>query len=782
MILRRFQPRSRRFVVTETYLQKLRDPRSGELRIHLIGVAGSGMSGLASLLMGMGHRVSGCDRVTSVETERLETVGLRFRSPQTADTVDGAQLVIYSSAIKPGNPAYDAAAAQGIPLVRRAEALAAIMDQKKGIVISGTHGKTTTSAMAAHILRSGGVKPSHYVGAEIPLLGTNAQWRPEGEHIVAEGDESDGTLALFRPEHAIVLNIEEEHLDFYDGIEAINAVFRQLLDQTRGFFIYCGDDSGARVVCEGREKGLSYGLSEGLDYRAANIEERRGSTVFQVSRSGIELGEIELSIPGRHNVLNALSAVALATELGITFGVIKAALGTFRGAKRRFEEKFQSDEFLIYDDYGHHPTEIEATLQTARQLEPKRLLCVFQPHRFTRTQLLRDEFGKAFGKVDELVVTDIYPASEKPIPGITGDTICEAVRENGDAKVDSIPDKTLARFHVGNRLRPGDLLMSLGAGDVHEITTAIARDLETRQQLLDAMDDSDATIKLYEPMAKHTTIRIGGPAQFWVEPRTVAGLSRLVVFCREQGIPIRVVGRGSNLLVRDGGIEGVVIHPAKGDFERVAVQGELVEAGVGVRLKKITAAAQKAGLAGFEWMEGIPGVVGGGIRMNAGAMGSEMFDQVVSVTFIDSEGQVRTKLTEEIDFRYRSVPEFTDNFVVSTVFRGSEGVPDAIAAKISASMNHRKSSQPIAASAGCIFKNPEVCGAGQLVDELGLKDTGVGKARVSEVHGNFIVNDGGATAGEALELIENIKAKAREERGVELETEVQILGTDAPFE
>lgn len=768
--------------MTDSILQKLSNPWGGELRIHLIGVAGSGMSGLASLLMGMGHRVSGCDRVTTVETERLETVGLRFRCPQTADTVDGAELVVYSSAIKPGNPAYDAAVAQGIPLVRRAEALAAIMSQKKGIVISGTHGKTTTSAMAAHVLRSGALKPSHYVGAEIPLLGTNARWQPEGEYIVAEGDESDGTLALFHPEHAIVLNIEEEHLDFYDGIDAINAVFRQLLDQTKGFFIFCGDDAGARAVCEGRQKGISYGLSEGLNYRAANIEERRGSTVFKVLCNSAELGEIELSIPGRHNVLNALSVVALASELRITFGVIKAALGTFRGAKRRFEAKFQADDFLLYDDYGHHPTEIEATLQTARQLEPKRLLCVFQPHRFSRTQLLRDEFGKAFDQVDELVVTDIYPASEKPIPGITGETICEAVRENGKEAVHSIPDKALARFYVGNRLKPGDLLMSLGAGDVHEITTAIARDLETRQQLLDAIDEDEATIRLYEPMAKHTTIRIGGPAQFWVEPRTVAGFSRLVVFCREQGLPIRVVGRGSNLLVRDGGIEGVVIHPAKGDFERVAVQGELVEAGVGVRLKKITAAAQKAGLAGFEWMEGIPGVVGGGIRMNAGAMGTEMFDQVVSVTFIDGKGQVRTKLAEEIDFRYRNVPEFTDNFVVSAVFKGDPGTSEAIAAKIEASMHHRKSSQPIAASAGCIFKNPEVCGAGQLVDELGLKDTGVGKARVSEIHGNFIVNDGGATAGEALELIEKIKAKAREERGVELETEVQILGTDAAFE
>ena len=636
--------------------------------------------------------------------------------------------------------------------------------------------------MAAHVLRSGGLKPSHYVGAEIPLLGTNARWQPEGDYLVAEGDESDGTLALFHPEHAIILNIEEEHLDFYDGIEAINAVFRTLLDQTRGAFIYCGDDPGARAVCEPYERAVSYGLDEGRDYVASGIKARRGSTVFSVTAKGVELGEIELSIPGRHNVLNALGVVALATELGVTFGIIKAALGTFRGAKRRFEAKFQSDDFLIYDDYGHHPTEIMATLQTARQLEPERLLCVFQPHRYSRTKLLRDEFGRAFDQVDQLIVTDIYPASEQPIPGITGATICDAVMEFGDTEADSIPDLKKARFAIGSQLRKGDMLVSLGAGNVHEITTAIAADLETRAELLEAMDDEEAEVRLYEPMSRHSTIRIGGPAQFWVEPRTVAGFSRVVTFCRERGLPIRVVGRGSNLLVRDGGIEGVVIHPKRGDFERLYVLGDVVEAGVGVRLKKITSLAQQHGIAGFEWMEGIPGVVGGAIRMNAGAMGAEMFDHVVSVTYIDQEGEVRTKLAEEIDFRYRNVPEFTENFVVSAVFRGEETAEaESIASKIAASRDHRKSTQPIAASAGCIFKNPEVCGAGKLVDELGLKNTSVGAARVSEVHGNFIVNDGGATAGEVLQLIAQIQAKAREERGVELETEVQILGTDAGY-
>jgi len=767
--------------VTTSILQRLRNPVGEPIQINLIGVAGSGMSGLASLLMAMGHRVSGSDRATTEETERLQKAGLSM-SEQTAESVNGAEMVIYSSAIKPGNPAYDSAMNQGIPMVRRAEALAAIMDQRKGIIVGGTHGKTTTSSMAAHVLREGDLKPSHYVGAEIPLLGSNAHWETDTDYMVAEGDESDGTLALFRPQHAIILNIEEEHLDYYENLEAINSVFRTLLGQTRGFFLYCGEDFGAVAVCKNYENAISYGWNPELDYAAVDLEERQGSTFFRVLREGKELGQLELGIPGRHNVLNALSVVGLGTELGIPFEKIRDALATFRGARRRFERKYQSDNYLIFDDYGHHPTEIEATLQTARSLKPKRLACVFQPHRYSRTQLLRDSFGTCFDAVDELVVTDVYAASEKPIPGITGNTICEAVQELGKCgKASFAGDKAKARLMIGNALQPGDLLISLGAGDVHEVATAVAKDLEILEAIESAISDPEANLKLYEPMSRHTTMLVGGPAQFWVEPRTIQGFARLVAFCHDKDLPLRVVGRGSNLLIRDGGIEGVVAHPSKGEFDEVRVEGDLLHVGVGARYKRLTSAAQKAGIAGFEWMEGIPGNVGGGIRMNAGAMGVETFDQVVSVKYVDRKGNLHEKSAEEVDFHYRNVPEFTENYVVSAVFKGSTGVSEEIQEKIEECKEHRKSSQPIGASAGCIFKNPGPCGAGQLIDELGLKNLSVGKARVSEVHGNFIVNDGKATATEVLELISQIKAKAKAERDIELDTEVQILGSDTPF-
>ena len=751
------------------------------LRIHLIGVAGSGMSGLTSLFMGLGHRVSGSDKVTTVETERMNRVGLIFSCPHTAEAVEGADFVIYSSAVKEGNLAFDAAKSSGIPLVRRAEALAAVLAAKRAIVVAGTHGKTTTSAMAAHVLRQAGKKSSHYVGAEIPVLGTNAHWDRGGELMVAEGDESDGTLVNFSPEFGLLLNVEAEHLDFYKNLEAIQDVFRRFLDQTTGEVFYCGEDSGASDLCKDRENATSYGWSPEFDFAATNLVESEDCTEFDVFCRGEALGRIVLGIPGRHNVLNSLGVIALATRLDVSLESIQMSLETFRGARRRFEIKYRSKSLTIVDDYGHHPTEIAATIQTARTLNPKRLVCLFQPHRYSRTQLLRKEFGAAFDGVDHLFVTDIFPASEKPIPGINGEVVVEEVLAAGGPKAEGVAEVDGAHLAVGNLLRDGDMLLSLGAGNVHEAASRIAEDMRLLDQFREAIGEADAPSKLYEPMRNHTTLRVGGPAQFWIEPETFEGFARVVRLCRKSGIPLRVIGRGSNLLVRDGGIRGVVLHPSKGEFAEVRVEGDRLIAGVGVRFKRVTSAARGAGLGGFEWMEGIPGNVGGGLRMNAGAMGQSTFEQVESVRIVDADGEICEKSAEEFEVHYRNVPELQECHALSAVFRGVPTESNEIDSRISLSVEKRKASQPVAASAGCIFKNPEECSAGMLVDQLGLKDSRVGNARVSEVHGNFIVNDGRASSSEVLSLIDHIVETARSERNIELETEVQIVGENELF-
>src|SRR5436853_2868155 len=499
--------------------------------IHLIGVAGSGMSGIAGLLLQLGHQVSGSDKLDTLETDRLERLGLKFYHQHRAADARDAELVIYSSAIKKDNPILKSAQESGKRTVRRAEALAAIMSAKREILVVGMHGKTTTSAMAAHVLREGGLNPSHYVGAESPILGTNSHWDPRGEFFVAEGDESDGTIALFHPEHILVLNIEEEHLDFYTDLAAIEKVFVQLIGQTTGQIFYCADDSNAARICRSRDRAISYGLTDNADYRGTDIELREFTSVFCASRGKVKLSEAVLNVPGEHNVRNALGVIALASELSVPFEKIAKSLMKFQHARRRFEIKYDSPRFLLVDDYGHHPTEVKATLKTAKSIERKRVLTMFQPHRYSRTKALRKEFGRAFDDTDRVVVTDIYPANEAPILGISGQTIADEIAANGHRGVSYQPRLEWVHRDIGNMLGPGDLILSLGAGNIHEQLSILAADLVIAEKLKEIVGE-DGDVRLYEPLSKHTTLRVGGPAQFWVEPRNEKAFSELIRFCR----------------------------------------------------------------------------------------------------------------------------------------------------------------------------------------------------------------------------------------------------------
>ncbi len=749
--------------------------RSHPMRIHLIGVAGSGMSGLARMLLEMGNHVSGCDRVSSDETANLQNCGLRFYCPHTAEAVADADVVIYSSAIRPDNVALAAAMKRGIPCVRRAECLAAILNGKRGVVVAGTHGKTTTSSMTAHLLREGRLRPCHYVGAEIPVLGSNAHWTEDSEYLVAEGDESDGTLVNYIPEHSIILNIEAEHLDFYRNVDEIKAVFDRLCRQTRGRIFYCAADPGARDVGSRYDNAVSYGW-EHADYTATDVTEMRGRTLFTICFKGEELGRVELGIPGRHNVLNALAATAVAREIGCDFASVTRGLASFAGARRRFETKYLSSNYRIVDDYGHHPTEIAATLQTARSLKPKRLVALFQPHRYTRTQMLQDDFGRVLQAVDKLYVTDVYPASELPIEGISGQTIVDAVRRHGSTDVQYLPNLTQAHHTVGNALQPGDLFLTLGAGNVHEAGTRITRDLALLEDMMRNVS-LPITARLYEPMERHTTMHVGGVAQYWLEPSSHEAMQQAVNFFKDRNIPVRIVGGGSNLIVRAGGIRGAVFHPMGGEFDALRVEGDHIIAGAGVRLRKIASVAAHAGLSGFEWMDGIPGQVGGSLRMNAGAMGADMWRCFESALCLDEDGEIREHRRCDMESAvYRSISEFRSNFVLRAVFRGMMGDKVAIRETMEANRLRRRRSQPSEPSAGCTFVNPPEIPAGRLIDEMGLKGLTHGGAMVSPVHANFIVNTGNAVPENITELIDMVRRRAQEERGITLKTEVQVIG------
>jgi UDP-N-acetylenolpyruvoylglucosamine reductase len=499
---------------------------------------------------------------------------------------------------------------------------------------------------------------------------------------------------------------------------------------------------------------------------------------FEVTCGGRFLGRVRLEVPGIKNVSNATGVIALAMELGVPWEHIAPALAGFTGVTRRFEVKYKTADFMVVDDYAHHPTEIRATLAAARNAGWKRVVALFQPHRYSRTKFLLEDFASAFGDADAVFLTDVYAASEVPLDGIDGGTLADSVRAGGHALVHYESSLKALQHAVSQALRPGDLVVTLGAGNIHEVAARLSRELAHFEELVGLMRDGSKLLR-QEPMSRHTTLRLGGPAELWFEPASVRDLTAALQWASRHHMAWTPIGRGSNLLVRDGGIAGLCVHLSHPSFSEVIVEGSTIRAGAGVRLKAIVQTAKKAGLGGLEFLEGIPGNLGGAIRMNAGAMQGWTMDVIESVTSVDAAGVEHTTRKEDLEIKYRSVPRYERELVLSAVLRGTPVAPGEIDERLKAYSNKRWNSQPAAPSAGCIFKNPGEEPAGRMIDVTGLKNLAVGAARVSEVHGNFIVNDGGATASDVLELIHLIQEKIRAQRGVELETEVIILGENA---
>jgi UDP-N-acetylmuramate--L-alanine ligase/UDP-N-acetylenolpyruvoylglucosamine reductase len=765
---------------------------AGPRRVHFVGIGGIGMSGLARILMHQGHVVTGSDLSANGETTGLKELGARIHCGHSAVHVKpGTELVVYSSAIAGDNEELQAAIELEIPSIRRGALLTALMNHQNNIAVAGTHGKTTTTSMIACALTHSDSAPSFCIGAHVPVLGSNAQIGA-GKYFVAEADESDGTLIGFSPEYAVCLNIEPEHLDYHRSMEALLATFERFFASTLKTVFFCADCANCVELARNLRSAISFGLSKTADYRALEIQSTTSGSRFQVACRDQQIGAVELVIPGRQNVVNALAAIAVADQLGVAFDKVAGALGEFTGAKRRFERRYDGEGLVVVDDYAHHPTEIRVTIAAAKTLGYKRILAAFQPHRYSRTQSLRDQFATAFQGVDQLFLTDIYPASEKPIPGISGRTILDAVTATGqeavqyEADLEKLSNKLLAEA------RTGDLILTMGAGDLYKVAQRVADTLSSRgphllKQLRSKMDmESDlrtmlskkSKVRANEVMAQHTSLRVGGIAEFWVEPWDEQDLARLLGFCHEQGMPITIIGRGTNLLVRDGGIPGVVVQLGSEEFCKVEVDGEQVIARSGARLRSIVNLAKRHELGGLEFLEGIPGSLGGALRMNAGAMGRQIFDVVEWVRYVSLSGDIYDADAKDLPVSYRSCPILVNHIALAAILRGEKTRRPIIEETLRTFERKRWASQPAKPSAGCIFKNPEAIPAGQLIEELGLKGTSVGGARVSDVHANFIVNEGGATAVDVLRLIGLIRERARQERGIELETEVMIVGKD----
>jgi UDP-N-acetylmuramate--alanine ligase len=455
----------------------------GRIRsIHFVGIGGIGMSGIAEVLLSSGFAVSGSDAKESDITRRLEELGARIFVGHRGEHVEGADVVVFSSAVPKDNPELRAARAASIPVIGRAEMLAELMRLKDGIAIAGSHGKTTTTSLVATVLREAGLDPTVVIGGKLNVLGSNAA-RGQGELLVAEADESDGSFLHLTPVIAVITNIDAEHLDHYGTHEEVKLAFGRFANRVPfyGLVVACLDHPHVQDILPTIEKRTAtYGLSAQADYRAKDPVVEGLSTRFSLIRRGEELGSVSVRMPGIHNVLNTLAVIAVADELAIPLEVTKKALAGFGGVQRRFTIIGEEQSITIVDDYGHHPAEVMATLDAAQRAYGRRLVVAFQPHRYTRTHHLFHEMTRAFNRADVLLLADVYAAGEKPIEGASSDHLASAIRAHGHRDVTHVGPREALVDALLDRVRPGDIVITLGAGDITRVGPAFLDALRSR--------------------------------------------------------------------------------------------------------------------------------------------------------------------------------------------------------------------------------------------------------------------------------------------------------------
>lgn len=444
----------------------------GRLRkVHFIGVGGVGMSGIALLLQNLGFEVSGSDLQESATTGRLIEAGVKVSVGHAAENCRDAEVVVYSTAIPSDNPEFVCAQEQGIPIIRRAEMLAELMRMKFAVAVAGSHGKTTVTSMVGHVLEKAGLDPTTVIGGRVLGAETGARLG-QSEYLVAEADESDRSFLVLYPSIAVVTNIEREHLDIYKDLADIKRTFIRFVNRVPfyGSVIVCSDSPGVRAIRKRiKRRVVTYGVDTLADLRVKDVQQYAFSTAFTLVHNGRDAGRFSVGMPGLHNVRNALAAIAVGVELGVELRVIEQALVTFSGIHRRLERKGEMAGVQVFDDYGHHPTEVRVTVEALRHAFPKRRLwVVFEPHRYTRTQHLAGEFGKSFDAADQVVVTRVYPASEQPIPGVDERLILDAIREHGRSGIElhHVPDMGQLAVFVSKRAGEGDIVLTLGAGTI----------------------------------------------------------------------------------------------------------------------------------------------------------------------------------------------------------------------------------------------------------------------------------------------------------------------------
>jgi len=707
---------------------------------------------------------------------------------------DACELVVFSSAIAKTHPLHRAAVARGLPLVRRGELLAEVVRDRKLIAVCGSHGKTTTTAMVVSALRAAQF-PAGYVLGGLFADDTPPARVGSNEWVVAEVDESDGTIERFTPEITVAVNLDWDHADYYRQPADIEATFAALFARTRGAVLVSDACAmSARVVtqlgCGGRAAGsvLSFGRSG--EFRGEIAGESGERMTLRLGGHFTALTEAVVRARGEFNASNATAALAAVQLCGAALA--RHSLADFPGVRRRQSVLHDADGITVLEDYAHHPAEVRALLASLRRRvgDGGRVIAAFQPHRFSRTAQFKAEFAAALAGADSVHLLDVYPAGEAPIAGGTTADIYAELKKNAPAlRVTYFPANDAEFFRALLRdVRRGDLVAFVGAGDIDRKAgewLGLLRAGAERAQRWDGHFTelkggvSAATrLKREEPLAAKTTMRVGGAARLYAEPASVADLQVLLRLAAMRGIEVFLLGRGSNLIVPDEGVEGLVISLAQEVWSGFEPRGDgRVWVGAGLRLKNLCGLAAKAGLVGFEFLEGIPGNVGGALRMNAGAMGGWMFDVVEEVQVMSFDGEVKSLAKAALHIDYRHCAELHHAIALGALLRpAAQAEADAVSRQIDVYRKKRHESQPREPSAGCIFKNPPGGSAGRLIDECGLKGERVGDAEVSLVHANFIVNRGQASGADVLELIRRVRARVRQVKGVDLQPEVLLYG------
>lgn len=742
--------------------------------VHLAGICGIGMAGLAWLLHDLGYTVSGCDVRVNYLAEVLRSAGIDVSSGHSARHLAlQPEWLVRSSAVSEKNSEIVAAAAAGIPVFRRGEVLAGLLKQCSSIAVAGTHGKTTTTAFIVQMMRNAADGCGWYLGGELDRLPRNAAYQA-GKWLVAEADESDGTLRLYHPSMAVITNVEFDHMEHFSGCDEFEAVFRSFIGSVGECIIWCGDDKRLRRLIDAAScRCVCYGLHPGADIYAEAIEPQDSGCSFALFEHGRFVKRVYLPVPGLHNVRNALAAYTAVRQTGAGVDDCCAAISRLMLPLRRFQPVTAAAGVSVITDYAHHPTEVRALIEMIRRPPECRVRAVFQPHRYTRTRALGPDFPEAFSGVEEVLLCPVYAASEERSAGDSVWKLYEHFRRQSNPSTLVIVADGLKSVekYLSASVKRGDFVLLIGAGDINGLADSAVewgcRSCVLPQGLLSDM----SKIKYNADISTFTSWQTGGRADVLVHAGTEEDIKALFKYSNAHGVVLHFLGRGSNIWVSDLGIRGIVVRLDGADFNRLTVAGNEITAGAAIGGGKLLAAAENAGLGGLEFLEGIPGSMGGMLRMNAGAGGEELCRQIKWLRWISADGRVQHTGGDELLYSYRECRTLCEGVALSVCFGLEAKSGDAIR-QARALLRSKRAWLSVLRCAGSVFKNPPGEYAGRLIESAGFKGYRVGGAWISERHANVIVTESGATASDVRCLIELVREGVYSACGIILEPEV----------